>query len=143
MIDRYTWDEADIKLMSLLYLSPETEATHIFHPRNLYTVIDHCSTHELVYELGLTFTTPPQSYLLQCPIDHSTTKPKRKPRDFLLSVEDLGSKAAVGNVQEDLMKYFFIAKMNNHGIQMELGSEVRTLKQVLNFALSRERGQEN
>ena len=58
MIDMYTWDEADIKLMSLLYLSPETEATRIFHPRNPYTVIDHCSTHELVYELGLTYTTP-------------------------------------------------------------------------------------
>ena len=33
--------------------------------------------------------------------------------------------------------------MNNSAIQMELLSEVRTPAQVLNFALSRERGQEN
>ena len=33
--------------------------------------------------------------------------------------------------------------MNNTAIQMELLSEVRTPAQVLNFALSRERGQEN
>ena len=33
--------------------------------------------------------------------------------------------------------------MNNSTIQMELLSEVRTPAQVLNYALSRERGQEN
>ena len=35
------------------------------------------------------------------------------------------------------------AKMNNSAIQMELLSEVRTAAQVLNFDLSRERGQAN
>ena len=48
-----------------------------------------------------------------------------------------------GNVEEDLIKDFFIAKMNNSAIRMELLSEVRKSAQVLNFALSRERGQEN
>ena len=58
MTDRYTWDEADRKVKSLIYLSPGTEATRIFQERNPHTLIDHCSTIELGYELGLTFTRP-------------------------------------------------------------------------------------
>ena len=46
-------------------------------------------------------------------------------------------------MEQDLIKDFFIAKMNNTTIQMELLSEVRTPAQVVNFALSRERGQAN
>ena len=97
MIDRYTWDEADLKVKSLTYSSLGTKATRIFHQRNPHTIIDRCSTNEFVY--------------------------------------------VVGNVEEDLIKDFFIAKMNNTTIQMELLSEKRTPAQVLNFALSRERGQ--
>ena len=41
------------------------------------------------------------------------------------------------------MKDLFFAKMNNSAIQMELLSEVRTPAKVLNFALFRERVQEN
>ena len=58
MIDRYTWDEADLKVKSLTYLSLGTEATQIFHQKIPHSMIDHCSTNELVYELGLTFTRP-------------------------------------------------------------------------------------
>ena len=58
MIDRFTWDEADLKVKSLTYLSLGTEATRIFHKRNPHTMTDQCSTNELVYELGLTFTRP-------------------------------------------------------------------------------------
>ena len=49
MIDRYTWDKADLKVKSLTYLSLGTEATRIFHQRNPHTMIDRCSTNELVY----------------------------------------------------------------------------------------------
>ena len=58
MIDRYTWDEADLKVKSLTYLSLGTDATRIFHQTNPHTMIDRCSTNGLVYELGLTFTRP-------------------------------------------------------------------------------------
>ena len=87
-------------------------------------MIDRCSTNELVYELGLTFTRP-------------------RLETFFSRSRELGRKAALGNVEEDLIKDFCIAKMNNTAIQMELLSKVRTAAQVLNFALSRERGQEN
>ena len=134
MIDRYTWDEADLKVKNLTYLSLGTEATRIFHQRNPHTMIDRCSTNELVYELGLTFTRP---------TDNCTANPNESLETFFSRLRELGSKAALGNEEEDLIKDFFIAKMNNTVIQMELLSEVRTAAQVFNFALSRERGQEN
>ena len=58
MIDRYMRDKVDLEVKNLTYLSLGTEATRIFHQRNPHTVIDRCSTNELVYELGLTFTRP-------------------------------------------------------------------------------------
>ena len=58
MINKYTWDESDLKIKSVIYLSLGTEATRIFHQRNPHAMIDLCSTNELVYELGLTFTRP-------------------------------------------------------------------------------------
>ena len=58
MLDKYTWDEADLKIKSVIYLSLGTEATRIFHQRNPHTLIDRCLTNELVYQLGLSFTHP-------------------------------------------------------------------------------------
>ena len=40
MIDWYTWDEADIKVKSLVSLSLGTEASRIYHQRNPHTLID-------------------------------------------------------------------------------------------------------
>ena len=58
LIDRYTWDEADIKVKRLMYLFLGTEASRIYHQRNPHTLIDRCFTNELIYELGITFTRP-------------------------------------------------------------------------------------
>ena len=143
MIDRYTWDEADLKVKSLTYLSLGTEATKIFHQRNPHTVIDRCSTNELVYELGLTFTRPRNLTFDRFQLITVQQNPNESLETFFSRLREQGSKAALGNVEEDLIKDFSIAKMNNTTIQMELLSEVRTAAQVLNFALSRERGQEN
>ena len=143
MIDRYTWDEADLKVKSLTYLSLGTEATRIFYQRNPHTIIDRCSTNELVYELGLTFTRPRNLTFDRFQLITVQQLPNESLETFFSRLRELGSKAALGNVEEDLIKDFFIAKMNNTTIQMELLSEVRTAAQLLNFALSRERGQEN
>ena len=143
MIDRYTWDEADLKVKSLTYLSLGTEATRTFHQRNPHTIIDRCSTNELVYELGLTFTRPRNLTFDRFQLITVQQLPNESLETFFSRLRELGSKAALGNVEEDLIKDFFIAKMNNTTIQMELLSEVRTAAQVLKFALSRERGQEN
>ena len=56
---------------------------------------------------------------------------------FCSCLLQLGSKAALGNVEEDLIKDFLMAKMNNISIQMELLFEARTAALVLSFALSK------
>ena len=61
IIERYLWDEADLKMKSVIYLSLWTEATRNFHQRNPHTMIDLCSTNGLVYELGISFTRPLKS----------------------------------------------------------------------------------
>ena len=143
MIDRYTCDEADLKVKSLTYLSLGTEATRIFHQRNQHTMIDRCSTNELVYELGLIFTRPRNLTFDRFQLITVQQNPNESLETFFSRLQELGSKAALGNVEEDLIKDFFIAKKNNTAIQVELQSEVRTAAQVLNFVMYRERGQEN
>ena len=44
LTDRCKWDEADIKVKSILYLSPRTDASRMYHQHNLHTLIDRCST---------------------------------------------------------------------------------------------------
>ena len=143
MLDRYTWDDADIKVKNLVYLSLGTEASRISHQRNPHTLIDRCSTKELIYELGITFKRPRNISFDRFQLITVQQNSNENLETFFSRLRELGSKAALGNVEEDLIKDFFIAKMNNSAIQMELLSEVRTPAQVLNFALSLERGQEN
>ena len=143
MIDRYSWDDADIKVKSLIYLSLGTEASRIYHQRNPHTNIDRCSTNELIYELGIAFTRPGNITFDRFQLITVQQNSNESLETFYSRPRELGSKAALGNVEEDLIKEFFIAKMNNSTIQMELLSEVRTPALVLNFAISRERGQEN
>ena len=142
MIDRYSWDDADIKVKSLVYLSLGTKASRIYHQRNPHTLIDRCSTNELIYELGITFTRPRNITFDRFQLI-TVQNSNENLETFFSRLREIGSKAALGNVEEDLIKDLFIAKMNNSAIQMKLLSEVRTPAQVLNFGLSRERGQEN
>ena len=142
MMDRYTWNEADLKFKSLTYWSLGTEAIRIFHQRNPHTMIGYCSKNELEYELGLTITRPRNLTFDRFQLITVQQNPIENLETLFSRLRELGSKAALGNRREDLIKDFFIAKMNNTAIQMELLSEVRSPAQVLNFALSRERGQE-
>ena len=141
LIDRYTWDEADIKVKSLVYLSLGREASRIYHQRNPHTLIDRCSTNELI--LGITFTRPGNITFDSFQLITVQQNSNEILETIFSRLRELGSKAALGNVEQDLIKVFFIAKMNNLAIQMELLSEARTAAQVLNFAFSRERGQAN
>ena len=143
MIDKYTWHEADLKIKSVIYLSLGKEATRIFNQRNPHTMIDLCSTNELVYELGKTFTRPCTLTFDRFQLITVQQNTNESLETFFSRLRELGSKCALGNVEEDLIKDFFIEKMNSSAIQMELLSEIRTPTQVLNFAMSRERRQES
>ena len=119
MIDRYSWDDADIKVKSLVYLSLGTEASRIYHQRNPHALIDRCSTNELIYELGITFTRTRNITFDRFQLI-TVQNSNENLETFFSRLREFGSKAALGNVEEDLIKDLFIAKMNNSAIQMKL-----------------------
>ena len=142
-IGRYPWEEADTKIKSLLYLSIGAEGTRILHQNNPHTKIDTCTTYEFAHELSLTFTKPRNTTYDRFQIINARHEPHESLETFYSRLRELGAKAALGAMEQDLVKDFFIGKMNNTAIQMELLSETRTPAQALNYALSRERGQQN
>ena len=98
---------------------------------------------ELAHELSLSFTqarniTYDRFLLFTC-----KQKPNEKLESFHCRPKALGAKCRLGSAEEDLIKDIFIAFMTNPDIQRELLMETRTPQQVLQFALNRERGQEN
>ena len=132
MIDRYTWDDADTEVKNLIFLSLGTEKTRILHQRNPHMMNDHCSTNALAYDLGFTFTRTDNLTFDRFQLIIVRQNPNESLENFLSCLRELGSKAALGNVEEDLLEEFFIAKMNKTAIQLALLSEVRTPVQVLN-----------
>ena len=142
-VDRYPWEEADTKIKSLLYLSIGKEGTRMYHQKNPHTKIDTCMTYEFAHELSLTFTKPRNTTYDIFQTINARQEPRESLETFYSRLRELGAKAASGSVEQNLVKDFFIGKMNNTAIQMELLSEMRTLAQAFNYALARERGQQN
>ena len=142
-VDRYPWDEEDTKIKSFLYLSIGQEGTRIYHQKKPYTKIDTCSTYKFAHELSITFTKPRITTYDRVLIINARQEPHKSLETFYSRLRELGAKAAFGAVEQDLSKDFFVGKMNNTAIQTELLSEMRTPAQALNYALARERGQQN
>ena len=140
-LDCYPCDKADTKIKSLVYLSNGTEASRIYHQNNPNTKIDTCTTYEFAHELTITFTKP-RNTTYDCFLN-ARKESHEKLETFYSRLRELGAKAALGAVEEDLVKDFFIGKMNSTAMQMEILSEVRTPAQALNFALARKGGQQN
>ena len=142
-VDGIPWDEADLKVRSLIYLSLGTEAQRIYQQRFPHSNIERITVFELAHELSLSFTqarniTYDRFLLFTC-----KQKPNEKLESFHCRLKALGAKCRLGSAEEDLIKDIFIAFMTNPDIQRELLMETRTAQQVLQFALNRERGQEN
>ena len=123
----------------MLYLSIGTEGTRIYHQNNPNTKIDTCTTYEFARELSLTFTKPRNTTYDRYQIINTRHEPHKSLETFYSRLGELGAKATVGAVEQDLVKDFFIGRMNNTAIQMELLSEMRTPAQALNYALAQER----
>ena len=104
---------------------------------------DTCTTYEFAHELSLTFTNPRNTTYDRFQIINARQEPHESLETFYSRLRELGAKAAFGALEQDLVKDFFTGKMNNTAIQMELLSEMRTPAQALNYALARERGQQN
>ena len=142
-VDRIPWDEADMKVKSLIYLSLGAEACHTLNQRNPHTRIDRCATNELLHELTLTFTRPRNTTFDRFQLFKTQQQPNESLETFYSRLREAGSHCRFEHLEEDIIKDLFISNMNNTAIQMDLLSEVRTPQQVLNYAIHRERGQAN
>ena len=142
-VDGIPWDEADLKVRSLIYLSLGTEAQRIYQQRFPHSSIERITVFELAHELSLSFTQPRSITYDRFLLFTCKQKPNEKLESFHCRLKALGAKCRLGSAEEDLIKDIFIAFMTNPDIQRELLMETRTAQQVLQFALNRERGQEN
>ena len=142
-VDSYPWDEADTKIKSLLYLSIGQKGTRQYHQNNPHTKIDTCSTYEFAHELAIKSTKPRNTTYERFQIINARQEPRESLETFYSRLRELGAKAAFGAVEQDLVKDFFIGKMNCTAIQSELLLEMRTPAQAINYAIARERGQQN
>ena len=139
MIDRTPWDEADLKVKSLIYLLLGTEGCRTYHQRSPHTRIEPCTTNELVHELSLTFTRPRNLTFDRFQFFRALQQSKESLDAFYSRLRELGSHAKLEHLEEDLVKDLFVSNMQSSNIQIELLSEERTAQQVLNFAVNRER----
>ena len=143
MIDKLPWDEADLKVKSLIYLSLGAEGTRTFHQRNPHTRIERCTTNELVNELTLTFTRPRNRTFDRFQCFKSMQQPNEFFETFYSRLWEQETHCNFKHLKEDLIKDIFISNMRSSNLKMELLSETRTPQQALNYAVNRERGLEN
>ena len=142
-IDNTPWDEADTKIKSLIYLSLGQEATNIFHQRNPHTEMSKCTTDAIVEQLKETFKevrneTFDRFQFFNCKQEQNESLEKFHSR--------IKQKAALCNweaLEDSLVKSIFIQGMRNPQIQLDLLSEDRDPIGTLQYALAREKGQEN
>ena len=139
MIDRIHWDEADLKVKSLIYLSLCTEGCRTYHKRNPQTKVERCTTNELVQEHSLIFTRPRNTTFDRFQFFRALLQSNESLKTFYSRLRELASHAKLENLEEDLVKDLFISNMHSSNIQMKLLSEVRTPQQVLNYAINGDR----
>ena len=143
IVDGIPWDEADLKVRSIIFLSLGTEGQRIYQQRFPHSDIERITVFELAHELALSFTQPRKITYDRFLLFTCKQKQNEKLENFHCRLKVLGAKCRLGSAEEDLIKDIFIAFMTNTEIKRELLMETRTAQQVLQFALNRERGQEN
>ena len=139
MIYKLSWDEADLKVKSLIYLSLGAEGNRTFHQKKPHTRIEWCTTNELVHELTLTFTRPRNRTIDRFQCFKSMQQPNESFETFYSRLREQEAHCKFEHLEEDLIKDIFISNMRSSNIQIELLSETRTPQQALNYAVNRER----
>ena len=125
MIDRIPWDEADLKVKSLIYLSLGSEGSRTYHQRNPHTKIERCTTNELVHDLTLTFTRPRNTTFGRFQCFKAMQQTNESFETFYSRLRELGAHCKFEKL-EDLLKDVFKSNMKSSNIQLELLSETRT-----------------
>ena len=143
IVDGIPWDEADLKVRSLIYLSLGTEGQRINKQRFPHSDNDRITVFELAHEFALSFTQPRNITYDRFLLFTCKQKQNEKLESFHCRLKALGARCRLGSAEEDLIKDIFIAFVTNPDIQRELLMETRIAQQVPKFALNRERSQEN
>ena len=143
MLDNTKWDEIDNKVKSLIYLSLGTEGTNIFHQRNPHTDLSKCTTDALVIQLQETFKEIRNETFDRFQFFRCTQNPGESMEQFHSRIKQKAALCNWENLEDSLVKSIFIHGMSNSQIQMDLLSEDRDPLETLQYAITRERGQEN
>ena len=120
-----------------------TEGQRIYHQRFPHSNFNTLSAFELFHELSLSFTRPRNTTYDRFLLFTCKQQENEKLEIFHCRLKALGAQCRLGTAEDDLIKDLFIAFMNNTEIQSELLTDTRTPAQVLQYALNKERGQEN
>ena len=91
MIDRIPWEEADLKVKSLIYLSLGSEGSRTYHQRNPHTKIERCTTNELIHELTLKFTRPRNTTFGRFQCFKEMQQPNKSFEAFYSRLRELGA----------------------------------------------------
>ena len=129
MVDRTPWNEADLKVKCLIYLSLGTEGSKAYHQRNPRTKIERCTTNELVHELSLSFTRPRNTSFDRFKFFRALHQRSESLETFYSRLREHRSHAKLKNLEKAIVKDLIISNMHSSNIQTELLSEVRTPQQ--------------
>ena len=142
-IDNAKWDEVDSKVKSLIYLSLGTEGTNIFHQRNPHTELSKCTADALVIQLKETFKEIRNETFDRFQFFRCTQNPGESLERFHSRIKQKAALCNWEDLEDSLVKRIFFRGMSNPQIQMDLLSEDRDPLETLQYAIKRERGQEN
>ena len=143
MIDNSKWDEVDNKVKSLIYLSLGTEGTNIFHQRNPLADLSKCTTDALVIQLQDTFKEIRNKTFDRFQFFRCTQNPGESLEQFHSRIKQQAALCNWEDLEDSLVKSIFLQGMSKPQIQMDLLSEDRDPQKTLQYAITRERGQEN
>ena len=143
MIDNAKWDEVDNKVRILIYLSLGTEGTNIFHQRNPHTELSKCTADALVIQLKETFKEIRNETFDRFQFFRCTQNPGESLEQFHSRIKQKAALCNWEDLEDSLVKSIFIQGMSNPQIQMNILSEDRDPLETLQYAITRERGQEN
>ena len=126
ILNRSPWNEADLKVKRLIFLSLGAEICRTFHQRNPNTKIGRCSTHELVHELQITMTRTRNTNFDRFQIIKAMEFSSESLETFYSRLRAFCYPCKFENMEGDLVKDLFISNMRSSNIQIELLSEIRT-----------------
>ena len=126
-----------------LSLSLGTEGTNIFHQRNPHTELSKCTTDALVIQLQEKFKEIRNETFDRFPFFRCTQNPGQSLEQFHSRIKQKAALCNWKDLEDSVVESILIQGMSNQQIHMDLLCEDRDPLELLHYAITRERGQEN